>query len=129
MGIENILAPSTATFIKDVGFPIASFVIMVSILMYVMKKDEKRQEKTESRYERLVDKFIETTKEISEKQEKTLKDVTTELKNIIVELKSVNINVDVCRRTIDDKLEARHISYIFKEENDKKIDKENKITK
>src|SRR3972149_6497510 len=101
MGIETVLRPDTVTFIKDVGFPIASFVIMVSILMYVMKKDEKRQEKTESRYERLVDKFIETT----------------------------NINVDVCRRTIDDKLEAQHISYIFKEDNDEKIGKENKIIK
>ena len=38
----------------------------------IMKKDEKRQEKTESRYEKLVDKFIDTAREMSVKQEKTI---------------------------------------------------------
>jgi septal ring factor EnvC (AmiA/AmiB activator) len=93
---------------------------MVSILMYVMKKDEKRQEKTESRYEKLVDKFIDTAREMSVKQEKTIKDVTTELKNITVELKTVSINVNACKNIIEDKLEAQHVSYIFKEENEEK---------
>ena len=95
MGIETVLRPDTVTIIKELGFPIASFVIMVSILMYVMKKDEKRQEKT-------------------------IKDVTTELKNITVELKTVSINVNACKNIIEDKLEAQHVSYIFKEENEEK---------
>ena len=121
MGIENILQPNTTTFIKDVGFPIASFIIMVSILMYVMKKDEKRQEKTESRYERLVDKFIETSKEVSERHDKSLKDITTELKNITSELKIITTKIDTYSNIIDEKLEARSPSYIFKEGKQKEL--------
>lgn len=115
MGIENILQPNTGAFIKDVGFPIASFVIMVSILMYVMKKDEKRQEKTESRYEKLVDKFIETSKDVSDQHDKYIKDLTTELKNITSELKIITTKIDSYSKLIDEKLEARSPSYIFKE--------------
>lgn len=114
--IGNLLHPDTATFIKDVGFPIASFIIMVSILMYVMKKDEKRQEKTEARYERLVDKFIDTTKQISDQHESAFKEITVELKTMTAELKVIATKVDTYTKIIDEELEARSLSYVFKED-------------
>lgn len=116
MAIEDILQPNSVTFIRDVGFPIASFIIMVSILMYVMKKDDKRQEKTEARYEKLVDKFIETTKNLSDQHDTSLKDVTSELKLMTNELKIITIKVDTYTKVVDRQLEARSLSYIFKGE-------------
>lgn len=116
MAIEDLLQPNTVTFIRDVGFPIASFVIMVSILMYVMKKDDKRQEKTEARYEKLVDKFIETTKNLSDQHDMSLKDVTSELKMMTNELKIITTKVDTYTKVVDKQLEARSLSYIFKGE-------------
>ncbi len=121
MGIENILQPNTLTFIRDLGFPIASFVIMVSILMYVMKKDEKRQEKTESRYEKLVEKFISNSKEVTDEHEKTIRDMTSELKNITTEMKIITTKIDAYSDIINDKLKARSLSYIFKEGKQKEI--------
>lgn len=98
MTIDNVLQPDTATFIKDVGFPIASFIIMVSILMYVMKRDEKRQEKSEDRYEKLVDKFIETTRQISNQHEIALENMTDELKDMTTELKVIATKIDTYAR-------------------------------
>lgn len=121
MSIDSILMDTA--FIKDVGFPIASFVIIVSILMFVMKSHDKKQEKTESRYEKLVDKFIVATKELSEKQENSMKEVSEELKRFIIELKDVNAKVDSYKQIIERDLEARSLSYIFKED-EKKLKRE-----
>lgn len=110
---ELIIQDQTVRMIKDVGFPIASFVIMVSILIYVMKKEEKRQEKTEARYEKLVDKFIETTKNVSEQNNTSIKDITAELKNMTAELKVVGAKIDNYARIIDEEFEAKSPLYIF----------------
>lgn len=114
MAIEDLLQPNTVEFIRDVGFPITSFIIMVSILMYVMKKDEKKQEKTEARYEKLVDKFIETTKIISDQHDSSLKDITSELKMIANDMNIITFKVDTYTKIVDQQLEARSLSYIFK---------------
>lgn len=89
--------------------------------MYVMKKDEKRQEKTESRYERLVDKFILTSKEVTDQHNKFLKDITIELQNITAELKVMAAKIDSYSQILDKKLEAKSPSYIFKEGKQKEI--------
>jgi septal ring factor EnvC (AmiA/AmiB activator) len=113
MSIESILVDTA--FIKDVGFPIASFAVIVSILMFVMKSHDKKQEKTESRYEKLVDKFIGTTKELSDKQENSMKEIAEELKKFTVELKDTNAKLDSYKEIIERDLEARSLSYIFKQ--------------
>ena len=120
MELENLLTPTSISFIKEVGFPITSFIIMVSILMYVMKRDVTRQEKTESRYESLVNKFIDSTKVLSEKNESVLKDITLELRNITLELKVITTKVDTYTRIIDEELQARSQSYIFDDKEEKK---------
>lgn len=127
MAIENILQPNTVTLIKEVGFPITSFIIMVSILMHVMKRDALIQERTEARYEKLVDKFIETTKGISDQHEKTMKDITSELKSMTSELKIITTKVDTYTNIIDNELEARSLAYVFKGE-EKKFKGEEKGT-
>lgn len=126
MTLDNLLTPNSVSFIKEVGFPIASFIIMVSILMFVMKRDVTRQEKTEARYESLVNKFIDSTKVLSEKNEAVLKDITFELRDITSELRVITTKVDTYASIIDEELQARSQTYIF-DNKESKDDKRKKF--
>lgn len=120
MGIENVLQQSNIIiFIKELGFPIASFVIMVSILMYVMKKNERRQETTDVRFDKLIDKIMLTAEEHSNKHQQSLEDITEDLKNMTIDLKIVIAKIDTFKTIIEEKLEASSLSYIFEGNKDK----------
>lgn len=62
--------------VKELGFPIAAFAITIYTLIYMIKKNEKRQELSDERYEELVNKFIITTKKISDQHEMALENLS-----------------------------------------------------
>lgn len=57
---------STVLFIRDIGFPIAAFLLMYSLYVKGTKQSDKRMVDEVDRYEALVNKFIDTVTEISE---------------------------------------------------------------
>ncbi len=59
-------------FIKEVGVPITAFIMMYALYVQNQKWQQKQQEKTETRFDNLVDRFITTVKEITEKHNTAL---------------------------------------------------------
>lgn len=57
-----------AAFIKEVGVPVAAFILMYVLYVQNQKWQQKQQEKTETRFDKLVDRFITTVKEITDGQ-------------------------------------------------------------
>jgi hypothetical protein len=55
----------TISFIKDVGFPIAAFLLMYALYINATKQSGKRIADEINRYDALVNKFINTLAEIS----------------------------------------------------------------
>jgi len=68
-----------AAFIKEVGLPVAAFVMMYVLYVQNQKWQQKQQEKTEARHDNLVDRFITTIKEITDSQNKSLEKHTAAL--------------------------------------------------
>lgn len=69
-----------ATFIKDVGFPVAAFVMMLLLYIRMTKSFEKKQNEDACRYENLVTRFIETIDKISTEQTKALNEMSLQLR-------------------------------------------------
>lgn len=67
-------------FIKDVGFPVAAFVMMLALYIRMTKASEKKQNEDACRYENLVTKFIETIDKISAEQTKALNEMSVQLR-------------------------------------------------
>lgn len=57
---------ATAAFIKEVGVPVAAFILMYVLYVQNQKWQQKQQEKTETRFDKLMDRFITTVKEITD---------------------------------------------------------------
>ena len=60
----------TISFIKDVGFPIAAFLLMYALYLKATKQSDKRIADEVNRYEALVNKFINTIAEISKNHDR-----------------------------------------------------------
>ncbi len=71
---------SIAQFIKEVGFPIAAFVMMLLLYVHTTKTHDKRETEDNKRYESLVDKFIETIENLSKEQTEALNEMSLSLK-------------------------------------------------
>lgn len=56
---------TTVAFIKDVGFPIAAFLLMFALYIKAAKQSEATRTGDVDRYEALVNKFMSTVAEIS----------------------------------------------------------------
>ncbi len=61
--------------IESIGFPIIVFVVSILIIIYLIKKEEKRQLINDKRYNELTNKFIETIKKISDDNNKIIKNL------------------------------------------------------
>lgn len=120
VNIEELLSTMDANFIKDVGFPIAISITILGILIYVMKRDTARQRMIDDNYKKLVNDLLQTTKDISNRHETSLKELNSELKNLTSELKIITTKVDTYTQIIDKRLEARSPTYIFKGDKIKK---------
>lgn len=69
--------------IESLVFPIIVFVIAISIIMYLIKKEEKRQALNDKRYDELTNKFIDTIKKISDENNKMLKELSDNIHNVM----------------------------------------------
>ena len=67
--------------IDKVGVAAAAFIMMYTLYVQNQKWQQKQQEKTEVRFDNLVDRFITTTKEITEKHVEALDGLTTKIDN------------------------------------------------
>jgi response regulator RpfG family c-di-GMP phosphodiesterase len=66
-----MIEEAMAAFIKEVGVPVAAFVMMYALYVQNQKWQQKQQEKTEARLDNLVARFITTVKEIMDSQNKS----------------------------------------------------------
>ena len=60
----------TVAFIRDIGFPIAAFLLMYALYLKATKQSDKRIADEVDRYEALVNKFINTIAEISKNHDR-----------------------------------------------------------
>jgi len=60
----------TVAFIRDIGFPIAAFLLMYALYLKATKQSDKRMSDDVDRYEALVNKFINTVAEISQNHDR-----------------------------------------------------------
>lgn len=67
------------SFINQVGFPIAAFILMLLLYRDLVKRADKKQEEGDTRYEALVKTFISTIENISETQTKALLELGAKL--------------------------------------------------
>ena len=120
----DFLNPVTLTFIKDVGFPITLVLILLSGIAYMIKKDEKRQERSDNRYDVLVDKFVLEIKDISDKHNKALDNHDNALKEMSNDLKNVSLGLKDALNKLGDYMQQRDqaFSKVIEEINDVKED-------
>ncbi len=111
---------------KQLGFPVVSFLIMVVLVIYIMGKDEKRQNKSDQRYEDLVKQFFQITRDISDKNNSALMEIIAELKNVtqnternIEKTKEIEEMVENVREKVEDVKEKvitnKGMAYVFRE--------------
>lgn len=103
----GLINPESYAFIKDFGLPTFLVLILLSFVILISRRDEKRQLKTDMRYESLVNRFISDLKQISD-------DHTTALAKLD----------EVHERTVD-RISTEHVSAISKisDEHAETIDK------
>jgi uncharacterized membrane-anchored protein YhcB (DUF1043 family) len=100
--MQTLLDPTTLIFIKEVGFPITLSLMVVgfiiSILIYIIKRDAKRQESSDKRYEELVNNFITQIREISDKHDIQIREISDKhdeaLKKIYIGFRDTASKID-----------------------------------
>ena len=81
-----MIEDATASFIKEVGVPVAAFILMYMLYVQNQKWQQKQQEKTESRFDNLVSFFITSIKEITDAHNKALERHTEALERHTIKL-------------------------------------------
>lgn len=80
MPVTSIIS---AEFIERVGFPVAVALMFLYLIIWMIRKDEKRQEKGDERYTALVNEFIDTTKTMANDNQQALGKMTLQLQDSI----------------------------------------------
>lgn len=62
--------------IGELGFPVAIFIVAITTIIYIIKKEEKRQILTDKRYDELTNKFVDTITKISDDNNMVLKELS-----------------------------------------------------
>ena len=62
--------------IRELGFPVAIFIVAITTIIYIIKKEEKRQILTDKRYDELTNKFVDTITKISDDNNMVLKELS-----------------------------------------------------
>ena len=75
--IEEIISATESLFL-----PIIIFASAIVIILYLIKKEEKRRVLNNKRYEELTNKFIDTIKNISDENNKMLKELSESIYDI-----------------------------------------------
>jgi len=84
MPVETLATESMVILVRELGFPIAAFIIAISVVIYMIKKDEARQKTSDIRYDKLVDQFVETTIKISEDRKLFVDTISKDLRDMTV---------------------------------------------
>ena len=118
MVVDTLATESMVILVKELGFPIAAFIIAISVVIYMIKKDEVRQKTSDIRYDKLVDQFVITTEKISENHKQSVNTIAKELRDITVIANVVSVKMDNLSRSIEEKLEAKSPFFVFKDKED-----------
>lgn len=68
--------------IENIGIPIIIFVIAISIIIYSLNKEEKRQYLNDKRYDDLTNKFVDIIEKISNNNNKIIKNLTDSIDSL-----------------------------------------------
>lgn len=118
MPVETLATESMIILVRELGFPIAAFIIAISVVIYMIKKDETRQKTSDIRYDKLVDQFIDTTKKISEDRKQFVDTIAKELRDETVAINVMSTKIDNLSNSIEEKLEAKNPFFVFKDKKD-----------
>jgi len=118
MPVETLATESMIILVRELGFPIAAFIIAISVVIYMIKKDEARQKTSDIRYDKLVDQFVETTKKISEDRKQFVDTIAKELRDETVAMNVMSVKIDNLSNSIEEKLEAKNPFFVFKDKKD-----------
>ncbi len=118
MPVEALATESMIILVRELGFPIAAFIIAISVVIYMIKKDEARQKTSDIRYDKLVDQFVETTKKISEDRKQFVDTIAKELRDEAVAMNVMSVKIDNLSNSIEEKLEAKNPFFVFKDKKD-----------
>ena len=118
MPVETLATESMIILVRELGFPIAAFIIAISVVIYMIKKDEARQKTSDIRYDKLVDQFVETTKKISEDRKQFVDTIAKELRDETVAMNVMSVKIDNLSNSIEEKLEAKSPFFVFKDKKD-----------
>jgi len=101
--VTGLLNPDTAIFIDRLGFPIFMAVLMTSLFIWMMKKDEKRQQKSDEKYTELVNEFISSIKTITKEQSDSMQKIAVQLESSNTTLNNMmDFNSDKLNKLCDD---------------------------
>lgn len=118
MVVDPLATESMVILIRELGFPIAAFIIAISVVIYMIKKDEARQKTSDIRYDKLVDQFVETTKKMSEDRKQFVDAIAKELRDMTVDVNVMSVKIDNLSNSIEEKLEAKSPFFVFKDKKD-----------
>jgi hypothetical protein len=104
--------------VKELGFPIAAFIIAISVVIYMIKKSEARQKTSDIRYDKLIDQFIKTTEKISDDHKQNVNTIAEEIKDMTVVVSVMSVKIDNLARSIEERFEAKNPSFVFKNKED-----------
>lgn len=107
MVVYPLTTESMIILVKELGFPIAAFIIAISVVIYMIKKDETRQKTSDIRYDKLVDQFVITAEKISENH-----------KQFAVAVNVMSVKIDNLSRSVEERLEAKNPFFVFKDKED-----------
>ncbi|MDP3353383.1 MAG: hypothetical protein Q8S44_06560 [Flavobacteriaceae bacterium] len=92
-------------FIKDVGVPVAAFIMMYALYVQNQKWQQKQTEKTEVRLDALMNLFISSIKEITDDNNKSLERHTVALERNTLKLEKQTTKLDEHIRLKDEFME------------------------
>lgn len=118
MVADIIATESMIVLVKELGFPIASFIIVISVVIYMIKKNEERQKLSDARYDNLVDQFVKTTQKISDDHKQFVDTIAREIKDMTVVISVMSVKIDNLSESINEKLEAKNPFFVFKDKED-----------
>ena len=118
MVVDPLSTESMVILVRELGFPIAAFIIAISVVIYMIKKDETRQKASDIRYDKLIDQFVETTKKISEDQKQSVGIISKDLRDMTVTISVMSEKIDNLSGSIEEKFEAKNPFFVFKDKKD-----------
>lgn len=118
MVLDALATESMIILVRELGFPVAAFIIAISVVIYMIKKSETRQISSDIRYDKLVDQFVITTEKISNDHKQFVGTIAKELRDVTVAVNVMSVKIDNLSDSINEKLEAKNPFFVFKDKED-----------